>query len=129
MTYTDAMRLVQGSDGLLVLGVDDAGYVPSKLFTYAQTGLPLLASFRHDSPAIGAFADAGGPGDLLSFGSESTVTDQHRHAMRRFLASVQRRDRESRDESLAPYMAPAMAARHARLFESVLASYSSEPKR
>lgn len=122
ITYTEAMALVQSSDGLLVLGVDDAGYVPSKLFTYALTGLPLLASLREDSPACAPFEQVDGPGELLRFAPVSRPSrEPDTMTMRRFLAAVQQGQRRVPDrDALVPFMAPAMARRHARLFDTVV---------
>ncbi len=49
--YRRALELLLQSQGLLILGVDDSGYMPSKLFGYALSGKPLLASLRKDGPA------------------------------------------------------------------------------
>ena len=40
--YERSLALVKGADGLLVLGVDDPNYQPSKLHTYLATGLPVM---------------------------------------------------------------------------------------
>jgi hypothetical protein len=127
ITYTAAMELVKASDGVLVLGVDDAGYVPSKLFTYALSGAPLLASFRSDSPASQYFSTVPGLGELITAGETAAGTSfesQHR-AIARFLADVKTGKRFDRRRELEPYLAPAMAARHVRLFTSVLAAERS----
>jgi hypothetical protein len=120
VTYTAAMQRIAASDGLLVLGVDDVGYMPSKLFTYAVSGLPLLAALRADSPAAPYFA-GGNIGHLLDVGGDSATERTHVETMRAFLTGVQTRARYSRASSLEPFLAPAMAQRHARLFETVLA--------
>ena len=52
ISYERSLALVKGADGLLVLGVDDPGYQPSKLHTYLATGLPMmvLCHDRSDLP-------------------------------------------------------------------------------
>ena len=52
ITYERSLALIQGADGLLVLGVDDPHYQPSKLHTYLATGLPMLVicHVRSDLP-------------------------------------------------------------------------------
>ncbi len=42
VSYERSLTLVKGADGLLVLGVDDPNYQPSKLHTYLATGLPMM---------------------------------------------------------------------------------------
>lgn len=41
--YTDSLRLMRAADGLLLLGTDDAGYSPSKLYPYYMAQKPILA--------------------------------------------------------------------------------------
>ncbi|MEA2989891.1 MAG: hypothetical protein QOG83_2602, partial [Alphaproteobacteria bacterium] len=55
VTYRRSLELLLQGDGALILGVDDAGYMPSKLFTYAYSGKPLLACLHLDGPALAAF--------------------------------------------------------------------------
>jgi hypothetical protein len=49
VTYERSLALVKGADGLLVLGVDDPNYQPSKLHTYLATGLPVMVLARAGS--------------------------------------------------------------------------------
>ena len=49
VSYQRSLALAKGADGLLVLGVDDPNYQPSKLHTYLATGLPLLILAREGS--------------------------------------------------------------------------------
>lgn len=127
ITFSAAMARVKASDGLLVLGVDDTGYVPSKLFTYALAGAPLLASFRSDSPACRYFDDVPGLGALIN--ADETpggrgFEAQH-HAVVAFLSDVRSRTRFDREAALEPYLAGAMAARHAVLFARLIGQAAS----
>lgn len=117
--YLEAMELARRSDGLLVLGVDAAGYVPSKLFTYALSGQPLLACLRADSPAAKWFGEMPGLGNLMTFAHEGAVSRRGVEAMREFLAAVRQRQRFDRRALIAGYLGPAMARKHAVLFERV----------
>jgi len=121
--YRRALELVLKGDGLLILGVDDAGYVPSKLISYALSGKPLLASLRKDgaaynqlqaSPQLGfsLWFDATGPMPLKD---AATI-------MRHFLKEVADRTRFDRRGMLKGYLGPAMARRHVEIFEACLAS-------
>jgi hypothetical protein len=47
--YRRSLELAKGADGLLVLGVDDPNYQPSKLHTYLATGLPVMVLARAGS--------------------------------------------------------------------------------
>ncbi len=120
ITYTAAMSLIQASRGLLVLGVDDGAYVPSKLFTYALTGLPLLAALRAESPAVDSFAAAPSMGHVMTFGADDRDEPGHVAVMRAFLTAVRVGTRRAPGTDLAPFLAPGMAARHAALFNRIV---------
>ncbi|HEY4302449.1 MAG TPA: hypothetical protein VGM73_16375 [Candidatus Didemnitutus sp.] len=47
--YLDSLRLMEAADGLLLLGSDDPGYSPSKLYPYFMAGRPVLALAHHES--------------------------------------------------------------------------------
>jgi hypothetical protein len=118
--YTKAMQLARHADGLLVLGVDDAGYVPSKLFTYALSGSPLLACVRADSPVRQYFDRMPAIGRLLTFDSDDTpVSETALESMREFLHDVKAGARFERSVLIADYLSPAMARKHAELFGRV----------
>lgn len=122
ITYARALELAQQSDGLLVLGVDDAGYFPSKLFTYALSGKPLLACLRADSAARVLFDRMPNLGHLMPFeeGASDPLGD-NLAAMTAFLTQVRRRDHFDRRSDIDEYLAPAMARKHAVLFERICA--------
>jgi hypothetical protein len=59
---SDAHRLMQEADGLLLLDVNLFGtdlQVPAKLFEYLQIGRPVLAFTRRNSPSSRILADSG----------------------------------------------------------------------
>ena len=60
VTYRRSLELLLQGDGALVLGVDDAGYMPSKLATYAYSGKPLLACLHRDGPALAMLRERAG---------------------------------------------------------------------
>jgi glycosyltransferase involved in cell wall biosynthesis len=120
ISYRKAMEIVQDSDGLMLLGVDDKGYVPSKLFTFALAGKPLLACFHSDSPPVHFFDQMPGLGNLMTFnGSDALPTAEAVGALRKFLIEVGRRERFDRSALIADYLASAMARKHIALFERV----------
>jgi hypothetical protein len=124
ISYSEAMQRVERSDGLLVLGVDDDGYVPSKLFSYAVSGKPLLASLRHDSPAKRFFDEKPELGNLIVFDRTHVrprLSVDPADTMRTFLTQVSRRDRFDRRSSLAEYLSAGMASKHVAFFERVCA--------
>jgi hypothetical protein len=127
ITYLKAMELAQRANGLFVLGVDDAGYIPSKLFTYALSGKPLLASFRSDAPGCQLFAKMPGLGHLLTFGTNDVLASEAAVAtIREFLVEVTGRHRFERRAMIREFLAPAMARRHAELFEACLRPLSPD---
>ena len=120
ITYLKAMELVQQSDGLLILGVDDQGYMPSKLFSYLLSGKPLLACFCANSPPVDLFRHMPRLGHLMTFDPQSGVQPSGAaETMRRFLAEAARREYFERRKLIADYLAPAMAQRHVALFERI----------
>jgi hypothetical protein len=116
--YLKAMNLIREADGLLVLGVDDPAYMPSKLFTFALTGKPLLACLHRNSQANAYFAEMPKLGHLIAFEDEDAgdVDD----AFVAFLREVDRKQIIDRWQALSNYLAPAMACRHAVLFEECI---------
>jgi hypothetical protein len=116
--YVRALQLAQCSDGLLVLGVDEHGYVPSKLFTYALTGAPLLASLRAGGAAAELMEQHPGFGHFITFRGRSATATAFDvvHAFLREVRSGQRFDRRA---DLEDYLSPGMARKHAALFDQV----------
>lgn len=116
--YRRSLELLLRADAALVLGVDDAGYMPSKLFSYALSGKPLLACLRRDSPGFEAVA-AGGWGHLLWFERKHEIAPADAcAALARFLEEAAARRSFDRRAALEPYLAAAMARRHAELFDA-----------
>jgi hypothetical protein len=120
VTYRRSVELLLGADGALILGVDDVGYMPSKLFTYAASGLPLLASVQRDGPALATFATIPRLGHAVWFGERDMPIDDAADVVAAFLAEVVGRRRFDRESDLRPYTASAMARRHAELFDACL---------
>ncbi len=121
--YRRALELVHDSDGLLIPGVDDVGYMPSKLFTYALSGKPLLACLRSDGPAYAFFQANPQLGRSLWFDAmRSMPLDEAAAIMRRFLEDAAAGARFDRRAMLETHLAPAMAQRHLKVFEACLAS-------
>lgn len=124
--YRRALELVLDSDGLLIPGVDDPGYMPSKLFSYALSGKPLLGSMRKDGPAYAFFKANPQLGRSLWFDATGSMPlDEAAVIVRRFLEDAASGARFDRRAMLEPHLAPAMAQRHAAIFEACL---SSAPK-
>lgn len=119
ISHHQTMELLQRCHGLLILGVDDAGYIPSKLFMYAFSGKPLLASFLVDSSVARLFSERSGLGHLITFGAN--LAQNSRLSVQSFLREVNDGRRFDRHGELAGDLSAAMAQRHARLFELICA--------
>ena len=120
ISYRRSLELLQESDGALILGVDDAGYMPSKLFTYACSGKPLLAVLRKDGPAFAEFHRNPTLGHALWFGQSGDMPlDAAADVLERFLGEVFHRQSFDRTIGLEPFLARNMASRHVELFDSV----------
>ena len=117
--YRDSLGLTMDAEGLLVLGVDDPNYRPSKLQTCIASGLPLLVVIHAESSLKETLAQAGPGVQVVKFGTGATDHDGNRVALRTFLADVTHKRRWPRSER--SFLTPQDAAEgHAALFNRVL---------
>jgi hypothetical protein len=95
--------------------------VPSKLFSYALSGKPLLASLHRDSPAFAQFRAIPAMGHVLWFdgSGEMPITDATR-VVENFLREAAAHRTFDRRAMLEPFLAPNMALRHVELFNACL---------
>lgn len=122
VSYRKSLELLLNSGGALILGVDDAGYMPSKLFTYAYSGKPLLALLRKEGPAFAEFQKNGDLGHVLWFSkAEAMPVAEAAVVLQEFLAEVGRKERFDRSGVVEPFLAQKMAARHVELFNAICA--------
>lgn len=120
-TYLESLEIADAADGLLVLGVDDAGYIPSKLFGYLLFGKPVLACFHDESPAAKLLRAQPDLGHMITFGGAVALEPGQIDAtVSKFLNAVAEGHRHDRSTAIAEFLAPAMAAKHAQLFECCL---------
>jgi hypothetical protein len=117
--YLDALGRALDADGLLVLGVDDPAYMPSKLFLYALTGKPLLACLHPQSQADRYFREIDGLGELVHFdrGDGSTDASDGTRVVQ-FLEDAGRRRVTDRSVAIEGFLSSGAARRHAALFEA-----------
>jgi hypothetical protein len=120
VSYARSLSLLLGADGALVLGVDDAGYIPSKLFSYALSGKPVLASIRESGAAHRLLRENPTLAHVATFGPDGNSAAHDAEPLRRFLDDVAARRRYDRSRELEPHLAPAMAKRITQLFEACL---------
>jgi hypothetical protein len=121
VSFRRSIELLLEGDGALVLGVDDAGYMPSKLFSYACAGKPMLAVLRRDSPAFEHFQGPHSLGHCLWFDArEEMPLDAAARELGEFLREVAARSRFDRSIALEPFGISAMARRHGELFDACL---------
>jgi glycosyltransferase involved in cell wall biosynthesis len=119
VSYRRSLELLLQSDGALVLGVDDAGYMPSKLATYAYSGKPLLACLHRDGPAFAMLREEPVFGHALWFSPTQDMPLADAAALvAAYLEEVRSGRTFARQAALAPHTAAAMAARHGQLFEA-----------
>ncbi len=117
--YARSLELVKGADGLLVLGVDDANYRPSKLHTYLATGLPVLAVV-HERSTLTEWLESAGPGiHTVRFG-ESSHAEGNKTAVAHFIEEVLQ-NRRWKIEDRKILLPAAAAAEHASFFEGTKA--------
>jgi len=118
--YRKSLELLQNSDGALLLGVDDTGYMPSKLFTYAYSGKPLLALLHKEGPAFAEFHQNSNLGHALWFSESGKMPVEEAAAvLQRFLDEAAGKRRFDRSGTVKPFLARNMAVRHVELFNSI----------
>jgi hypothetical protein len=121
LSYRRSLELLLQSDGALIFGVEDAGYMPSKLFSYALSGRPLLATLHREGPAFSMFQSIPDLGHALWIGQNDDMPlEEAMNVLETFLHEVVARRIFDRGISITPYLAPAMARRHVELFEACL---------
>jgi glycosyltransferase involved in cell wall biosynthesis len=121
MSYRRSLELLLQSDGALIFGVEDAGYMPSKLFNYALSGRPLLATLHREGPSFSLFQRISKLGHALWIGQNDDMPlEKATSELETFVHEVVTRQIFDRRTSITPYLAPAMARRHVDLFEACL---------
>ena len=120
VSFRESIELLQGGDGALVLGIDNAGYMPSKLFGYAGSGKPLLAVVRHESPPFRQLEADPTLGHVIGFDEKGQPTPNAMSEVAAFLREVKDRRKFEREAALREFDTATMAARHAALFEACL---------
>jgi hypothetical protein len=120
VSYLHAMQHALRAGGLLILGVNDPGYMPSKLFTYALTGKPLLASLHRDSQANAYFTALPTLGRLVHFGTDGADDPVEDAEVVAFLEDVISGTQTDRAKAIDRYLSESMARHHATLFEACL---------
>ena len=114
--YSRSLELMRQADGLLVLGVNDSAYMPSKLFSYARSGKPLLVSLVAGSQALETFRRMPEVGHVITFGNDQPDSFEKRE-LRAFLKEVMERGVTSRDGVAREFSDLALGRRHAEIFE------------
>jgi len=117
VSYPVATSLAIAADALLVLGVDDPAYMPSKLFLYALTGKPLLASMHWQSQVNDYFNRFPELGTLIHFGALVGMESDEDSQILCFLNDVIERKDIRRDRIWKAHSALLMAFQHAELFQ------------
>jgi len=121
LSYRRSLELLLQSDGVLIFGVEDAGYMPSKLFNYALSGKPLLATLHREGPAFSMFQSIRGLGHALWIGQNDDMPlEEAMNVLETFLCEVVAQKMFDRGTNITHYLAPAMARRHRELFEACL---------
>lgn len=121
ISYGDSMALTAGAHGLLVLGVDDPSYRPSKLQTCLASGLPVLAVLRGDSDLCGLLGRCGPGVHVVRFGAQGGFGADNEAATAAFVEEAAGR-RRWEPEGRNLLKAEEAAFRHAELFDRICSS-------
>ncbi|MBV9971195.1 MAG: glycosyltransferase, partial [Xanthobacteraceae bacterium] len=123
LSYRRSLEELVGSNGVLILGADDRGYMPSKLFSYALSGKPLLACVHRDGPGCATLRRDPSLGHVLWFSETDDMgLDEAADVVGAFIDEVIARRTFERAAALRPFFAQSMAEQHVALFEACLSA-------
>jgi hypothetical protein len=118
VSYRRSLDLLHGAAGALVLGVEDAAYIPSKMFTYLVSGKPVLAVVRRGGEASERLRSSGDQAHVIEFGTEGCDDAASALVLGRYLGHLRHGSNNATAErALSGYESAESAARHAELFE------------
>lgn len=120
--YSKSLALMRNADGLLVLGVDDPAYMPSKLFSYSFSGNPLLAILTKDSQAQKYFKKTPEIGLLALFGREG-IHPKCAIKIRRFIKDVKNGRKKKRPKVQEIFSSDKMGEQHVEIFKKCLSGF------
>lgn len=120
ISYRRSLELLLGADGALILGVDDAGYVPSKLYSYAASAKPLLALLRRNGAVDDHFKQAPELGQVIWFDTDTDMPVVDAGEQLRTFLGLSRARRHIDRPVVRRFSAEAAAERHAALFNACL---------
>ena len=119
LAYSRSLELMKEADGLLVLGVEDPAYMPSKLFSYSRSGKPLLASLVEGTQAKSYFQGTPEIGHLITFGKTERSRGEETE-IQEFLEEVMQAREFQRPKVREKYSDQAMSGQHADIFEKCI---------
>lgn len=119
LAYSRSLELMKQADGLLVLGVEDPAYMPSKLFSYSRSGKPLLASLVEGTQAKSYFLETPEIGHLITFGKTERSLGEETE-IQEFLEEVMQAREFQRPKVREKYSDQAMSGQHADIFEKCI---------
>jgi hypothetical protein len=114
--YSEAAAVAAAADALLVLGIDDPAYMPSKLFSYASLGKPLLACVHHKSQINEYFSVYPELGTVIHFGLPDSEENAEDVRIAAFLEQITNPRHLDRSRIFRAHSAEAMTQRIADLF-------------
>jgi glycosyltransferase involved in cell wall biosynthesis len=118
LSYVESIRLIANADAALLLGVDDRGYMASKLFSYLAHGKPLLAVIRHGSIMLPYLSSMPGV-TVLEFDERGDFAAGAGKRLEEFLTQTRARKMFDRAKQLEDHSAKVMAQRLSLFFEQI----------
>lgn len=120
VSYSTALATARRADGLMVLGVNDKAYMPSKLFGYALSGKPVLCCLHDQSQARTYFDRFPELAHLLKFCEQATVRKSEEDALVAFLEAVASGVKVDREGVQAVHSGRAMTRSVVELLDDVV---------
>jgi hypothetical protein len=118
--YLTALSLLANADGLLLIGSDEPHYTASKIYPALLSGRPWLSLYHRESSAHRILSSAGG-GRAIAFNTLaelSASTPSLIEGLRALVGDPGGLGKANHD-AIGPYLAGAMAARFAGIFDGL----------
>jgi len=120
--YMTALQTMNDSDGIIVLGSDDQGYTPSKLYPCILSKRSIFA-VMHGNSSIVNIIKATNSGHVITFGDEinlNSLVTQIKQYLPLFLSQSKSRSTNTNWENFKPYTAQYLTQQHTSIFSQYI---------
>lgn len=118
VSYAESLRLIEEADAALLLGVNDPGYMASKLYSYLATEKPVLAIVRRGSVMLPELAKCAGV-SVIEFDEHTEPSMETAAVLMQFFQDIKSRKSFDRSAVLSKRTAHAMSGRISEFFDGI----------